>query len=507
MNLKRIERHFTRAWANAAAKLGRALPELVSLAESETPTYDVIATFKGSVQNAEDAFRLTGATVFSAAGPTAALILPAGWVGAPSRLFLPETPLDRLHNALLDAGIADWIELSEADDTFIVELLDTTTLGQLDALKSRYDIAIPSPDMPICTLRERFAIDPANVETMLRVRWGGAHAGKIDAIEHTNDPREFVVVTRKPVPLAARLADHGIQQKQQIEPTRIHVRIMDALWEKIEAAHRRNGNAGAPLIDPVSILDPFAPPLDDVECSADLLVQFYNDSKSRGVSVNMNAPHVIAEYDALVRSGYLTRTESPGWVDYQMTDDGEELGYHLFYHENLYVYPPLPDPTPEPPPLDERDLLIADLKTALIGKDALIGALKSQLAALHVESTEWQTLRLPVSKDGRITAHPEIAEQEAFGWRVHTVTFAANGEDKLFVLMKRDPKRQIVFHPVETARVNVTASNGWHGETIIIPEPPRSPIADAMIREMDADIAPLARAFVSGLERTGVFGD
>ena len=87
------------------------------------------------------------------------------------------------------------------------------------------------------------------------------------------------------------------------------------------------------------------------------------------------------------------------------------------------------------------------------------------------------------------------------------MTFAANGEDKLFVLMKRDPKRQIVFHPVETARVNVTASNGWHGETIIIPEPPRSPIADAMIREMDADIAPLARAFVSGLERTGVFGD
>jgi hypothetical protein len=335
----------------------------------------------------------------------------------------PETAEDRLHNALLDAGVADWVEIRRADDgvNLIAELFDTLTSNQVDALKPRYDVVLHPANSFIYSFAERVAVaplvDPAKVEKRLRQAWSNAHAGKIAAIGSTEDPREWIVTTEKSQPLHSGLNAHGIEHVKMIgdDSKTSRVRIGSKIWlELLEA--------GKP-----------AP-----------------------------TPETTATTEAAVVA------------------DGDTQ--------------PIPDPVPEAAPLpelDERDLEINALK-------AQVDSLQHIIKSMTPLTNEWQTLTLKVKRDGTgITAHPEIAEQEALGWKVHHVQFVTNGEDRLFVFMERRAKDEAPRYKWANAYAAQAFEpmNGNHSMTITPVSVRYQQEIDRMNDELTPSMNALAAAF------------
>lgn len=412
MNLKKAELRFKREWANAAVKLKRTLPEVEAVAPAVDA--DIVVNFTGFPE--ADALDYTGCKCTTIMHNVAALIVPPEWVSAPTRLAYVLTSKDALHNALLDAGIADWLDLRYTSDhaALEVEFLDHPTAEQITGLKVGYDVV--TFDELVYTFVERTSgtepqaeaaplVDPAKVEAKVRQCWAGGHGGKITALEAQTDPREFIITTVKPVPLNANLRNHGLALVKQIAPDVTHVRVMDELWAKLLGTHK-----------PVSTTVVF------------------------------------------------TATVSDG--------DTEPVS--------------VPDEPIQIPDLDDRDVELNALRTQ-------VEELQEIIRAFTPVSNEWQTLRLTIKREGSaITAHPEIAAEEAKGWRVHHVQFAPNGEDRLFVLMERKP--QAAPAPRYTsayATAGALSSNGRIEQAIMQGS---GRLEQIMIRDMNAEIADSARA-------------
>jgi len=414
MNLKKAELRFKREWANAAKKLGRELPQVEVVAPAIAA--DIVVSFTGFPE--ADALDYTGCKCNSIVHNSAVLIVPPEWVSAPSRRMLVTSAEDRLHNALLDAGVADWIDITSAEDgvNLTVNLLDILTGDQLAKLNAHYDVVLREQFHPAYSFAERTSgtepqteaaplVDPAKVEAKVRQCWAGGHGGKIAAFEAQADPREFIVTTFKSVPLNANLRNHGLALVKQIAPEITHVRVMDELWAKLLGTHK-----------PVSTTVVF------------------------------------------------TATVSDG--------DTEPVS--------------VPDEPIQIPDLDDRDVELNALRTQ-------VEELQEIIRAFTPVSNEWQTLRLTIKREGSaITAHPEIAAEEAKGWRVHHVQFAPNGEDRLFVLMERKP--QATPAPRYTsayATAGALSSNGRIEQAIMQGS---GRLEQIMIRDMNAEIADSARA-------------
>lgn len=260
MNNTKVEQAFRRAWAHVTA--GKAdVPVIVRVdpPTASATTYDLCVTFNPVVD--ETLIRLTGCGVVNAVAGSAFLLAPTEWVSAPSRILFPDTPVDRLHNLLLDAGVADWVGIRSAENALLeVEFAERPADRQVDALKAKYEIITRdgltytfserTTDVPLGIELPAVNPDPAKVEQRLREAWAGAHGGKIARVEHTDDSRAFIVETVKPVPMIARFRDHGLSQLDVLSPTRTKVYLRDELWEKLLPP-------APPVIEPA---DPPVPP-------------------------------------------------------------------------------------------------------------------------------------------------------------------------------------------------------------------------------------------------------
>lgn len=410
MNLKKAELRFKREWANAAKKLGRELPEVEAVAPAVDA--DIVVNFTGFPE--ADALDYTGCKCTTIMHNVAALIVPPEWVSAPTRLAYVLTSKDALHNALLDAGIADWLDLRYTSDhaALEVEFLDHPTAEQITGLKVGYDVV--TFDELVYTFVERTSgtepqaeaaplVDPAKVEAKVRQCWAGGHGGKITALEAQTDPREFIITTVKPVPLNANLRNHGLALVKQIAPDVTHVRVMDELWAKLLGTH-------TPVLTTV----------------------------------------------------VFTATISD--------DDTEPI-----------TAPADPAPLPE---LDERDLELNALK-------AQVDSLQEIIRTLTPVTDEWQTLKIALPKDGKIIAHPEIAAEQAKGWRIHHLQYAPNGEDRLFVFMER---RAQAVTPLYRDSASAWTSGTWNGREHRAIVSGSNRLEELMIRDMNAEIADSARA-------------
>lgn len=360
MNIKKAELRFKREWAKVTS--GKAAPHVrvLPVAEEDQAKADLILQFDALATSAIEAYvSATGCQSLGSMGMAMLVKVPAEWLAAPTRLMFAANGQERLHNALLDAGIADWLDIRLTSDkaALEVEFIEHPTAEQIAALKRDYDVL--TFDELVYTFVERTAaplVDPAKVEAKMRQCWAGGHGGKIATIEPTTDPREWIVTTVKPVPANAQLRNHGLALVKQIAPEVTHVRITDDLWSKL--------------------LQKPAP-----------------------------APETTATTEAAVVADTDTQPVT-------VTDE------------------------PAAPEVDARDLELNALK-------AQVDSLQHIIKSMTPLTNEWQTLTLKVKREGTgITAHPEIAEQEALGWRVHHVQYAPNGEDRLFVFMDRRAQTQ-----------------------------------------------------------------
>lgn len=417
MNIKKAELRFKREWANAAKKLKRELPQVETVAPAIDA--DIVVSFTGFPE--ADALDYTGCKCTTIMNNAAALIVPPEWVSAPTRHLFAETPADFLHNALLGAGITDWLGIRVTDDgaALEVEFLDHPTTEQIAALKAHYDVL--TFDELVYTFVERTStplVSPLTVETRLRAAWGGARAGKIQSIEATDNPRRWLVTTAKSIPANANFLDHGLEQIELwAAERRALVEITPPLWSKILASA--------------------APP---------------------PATTDTTEAAIVADTDTQ----------------------------------------PIPTPEATPPPeLDDRDLELNALK-------AQVDSLQDIIRALTPIANEWQTLRLTIKREGsNITAHPEIAEQERQGWRVHHIQYAPNGEDRLFVLMERrgqaEPKPRYLS---ASSRVHGVRDLEW--SPIINTNGMGSGLAESMIRSMNDELADSATGLWNAFQRMGV---
>lgn len=428
MDLNKIAGRFKRAWANAGRALNVKLPDVQAITQSRFPDeYDVSVVFDQHVTAYVDTFTEIGCVVDRLEYNVADLKLPAAWLAVRERIEsnpdLTLSPLGKLNNALLDAGIADWLEIQLTPDqtALEVEFLDHPTAEQIAALKRGYDVL--TFEELTYTFVERTSgqtaplVDPAKAEQRLRDAWGGARAGKILTVEATDNPRQFIVTTRIPIPASARFSDHGLTQIELIDPSKARIEIGALIWSKLlEAAN------------------PIPAVTDTTEAAT------------------------VADGD----------TE------------------------------PLVSPEPAPlPELDERDLEINALK-------AQVENLQGIIRSLTPVTSEWQTLSLKVKREGsNVTAHPEIGEQVALGWQVHTVQYAPNGEDRLLVLMERKPRVDSFGRLADHASAWARANNGANGRESRMIVGGGGDLYDVMIRDMNAELADTANALRNAVYGTG----
>ena len=423
MNTSKAAILFRRAWNAIRETQPTPPPEVVSMSAGNGQHNDLFVVFVGDMTAYEALIEKTGCLVIAITANVVQVAVPTEWVSFPTRLMLVDSPADALHNALLDAGVSDWLSIRTTNDwvSLEVEFFEHPTAEQIAALKTGYDVL--TFDELVYTFVERTSqaapavpaplVDPTKVEAKVRQCWAGGHGGKIASLEAQADPREFIVTTVKPVPLNANLRNHGLALVKQIAPDVTHVRVMDEMWAKLL-------EAGKPVTAEV---DPTSPAF---------------TTGDSGVNVTVT------------------------------TGDGTQTSETVFADE----------PEPDVSELDDRDVEIADLK-------AQVDQLRDIIRALTPVADEWQTLKLNLPKDGKVTAHPEIAAQEALGWQVHTVSYAPNGEDRLFVLMTRKPQ-------TKPAPLYYQAGAGAmvYQPTTIHPISTRF---DRMIEEMDAELQPVVQ--------------
>lgn len=424
MDLNKVAVRFKRAWANAGRALNVKLPEVVSVTQSRFPNeYDVSVVFDQHVTTYVDTFTEIGCLVDRLEQNVADLKLPTNLMSAPTRLAFAFNEVDRLHNALLDAGVSDWLDIRLTTDekALEVEFLEHPTAEQIAALKVGYDVL--TFEELTYTFVERTSgqaaplVDPAKAEQRLRDAWGGARAGKILTVEATDNPRQFIVTTRIPIPASARFSDHGLTQIELIDSSKARIEIGALIWSKLLEAAK-----------------PIPAVTDTTEAAT------------------------VADGD----------TE------------------------------PLISPEPAPlPELDERDLEINALK-------AQVEQLQGIVRTLTPVTSEWQTLRLTIKREGTgLTAHPEIAEQEALGWQVHTVQYAPNGEDRLLVLMERKPRAGLPPRLADHTSAWTRANNGANGRESRMIVSGSGDLYDIMIRDMNAELADTANALRNAFYSTG----
>jgi|GEM_PF-3604857 len=355
MNLKKVEALFERAWTKATA--GKLVPTVVdiSVTGSEWGGADLVISFDAPITPELAALvDMTGCKVAEYRGTSITVQAPTEWVSAPTRRMFVLTDKDALQNALIDAGVSDWIAIdSAADGTLRVEFLDTLTDAQINTLKVGYELIIQegkrgeiyllSPrttDVPL-GIQTPFP-DPAKVEERMRVAWGSARAGKIAKVEATDNPRQWIVTTVRPIPMNAKLGNHGLAQLELYEPTRARVGISQALWDKLMTVASAVPNPGV-LMPLQEVEEVFAAPpaVDSLESAraeiADLKRQLALRDESISVlqtAIRDLAP-VKTEYMTVVspisfggigqiKHGELTKVESEGWipVHYQDVTEG-----------------------------------------------------------------------------------------------------------------------------------------------------------------------------------------
>lgn len=408
MDQNKVTALFRREWARVTKGM-LSLPQPVAIEPQWGEVgYDLMITLDGGVDGlAKSLLELTGCIVVLVIDRTAHVRVPDNWVTAPTRLMFAANGQERLYNALLEVGIADWLDIRLTTDqaALEVEFIEHPTAEQIAALKRDYDVL--TFDELVYTFVERTAaplVDPAKVEAKVRQCWAGGHGGKIASIEPTTDPREWIVTTVKPVPANANLRNHGLALVKQIAPEVTHVRIIDELWSKL---------------------------------------------------LQKPAPAAVTE-----------TTEAP------IVADGD---------------------TQSLPELDERDLEINALK-------AQVDSLQHIIKSMTPLTNEWQTLTLKVKREGTgITAHPEISEQEALGWRVHHVQYAPNGEDRLFVFMERRAQTQRETARHYAAGGYVTSGSPFMRRETVVPVNGKGEwsIADAMIDTMNDELTPSMNALAA----------
>jgi len=427
MDLNKIAGRFKRAWANAGRALNVKLPDVQAITQSRFPDeYDVSVVFDQHVTAYVDTFTEIGCVVDRLEYNVADLKLPAAWLAVRERIEsnpdLTLSPLGKLNNALLDAGIADWLEIQLTPDqtALEVEFLDHPTAEQIAALKRGYDVL--TFEELTYTFVERTSgqtaplVDPAKAEQRLRDAWGGARAGKILTVEATDNPRQFIVTTRIPIPASARFSDHGLTQIELIDPSKARIEIGALIWSKLLEAAK-----------------PIPAVTDTTEA-------------------------------ATVADG-----------------DTQPI--------------PEPEPTPKaapPPELDDRDVELNALRVQ-------VEELQGILRALTPVTDEWQTLKLTLPKDGKVTAHPEIAAEQAKGWKIHHLQYAVNGEYNLFVFMERRARVEPPRYRMATMGAEAFPSYREINSGTITSY--NSPLAQAMIADMNDELASSANAL-----RNAVYG-
>lgn len=505
MNLKKAELLLKRRIEELSKK--HAVPSVESVTVSEDEDSDLVVVFSEPITAAfTDLLKQIECDVVTQAGSIVFLAVPVQWIATPSRSpWADIDPRARLTNALFDAGITDWvrIRLTEDNAALEVEFLEHPTAEQIAGLKVGYDVL--TFDELVYTFVERTSgtepqaeatplVDPAKVEAKVRQCWAGGHGGKITALEAQTDPREFIITTVKPVPLNANLRNHGLALVKQIAPEITHVRVMDELWAKLLGTHTP---VSTTVVFTATISDGDTERINpsDVECSADLLLQFYIENTTDEMSVNLNFPSMVAQYNALVDAGLLERVgdavdlNTSKWQDYGITPEGRmfaaammDVGISIvdFLHE--------PDAEESGPDLDDRELEIEDLRRQ-------VSELQHIIKTLTPVSNEWQTLRLVVERDPSITKHPKIAEQEALGWKVNHTQFATNGQDVLFVLMERTPQAATTPRYTSAYATAGTLSSNGRIERAIMQGSGR--LEQIMIRDMNAEIEPTMNALAT----------
>lgn len=548
MNLRKAEARFKRAWDAVGEKLQLELPEVMSVNQASSGG-DLNIAFDADMLSYQGDLEKTGCFVIHIIASVVLLSVPDKWISAPTRLLLPETAADRLHNALLDAGVEDWIDIRIADDGVNVtaELLDTLTLGQLAALKVGYDIPLHDLAQPVYTFAERNStvetsaplVDPAKVETRVRQAWAGAHGGKIASIEATDDPRLFFVNHPKPVPGLSRLMDHGLEW-HFVTATRSSVRVMDDLWNKIVALQQMK-DAAPPLdmsgdyVVEARADKPAEPPPVDPEAKTETTgadKPAFHPTEAKGWTYlidpreEINLPDDNAIRASLERSGGgsdrwyedgKTGTEYVIWRH----DNGARVSYWIGIRfgklttEKLEAFkawalsqvlevPPAPAETDAEITLEmynERRREIHEREAEIERLNDRIAALQDAIRSLTPVKIEWQTLRISIKPEGSdAVPHERIAEEEAKGWTVHTAQYVIAGSFTLLVLMKREPTAPAIIPPKRVS-VGAWSSNG-HGEPVF----PLNGSAryEAMIAEMDAELQAPATNLLNSLRRVGV---
>lgn len=437
MDLNKVAVRFKRAWANAGRALNVKLPEVVSVTQSRFPNeYDVSVVFDQHVTAYAKTFAGMGCVVDRLEQNVADLKLPTNLMSAPTRLAFAFNEVDRLHNALLDAGVSDWLDIRLTTDekALEVEFLEHPTAEQIAALKVGYDVL--TFEELTYTFVERTSgqtaplVDPAKVEAKVRQCWAGGHGGKIAALEAQTDPREWIVTTVKPVPANANLRNHGLALVKQIAPEVSHVRVMDELWAKL-----------------------------------------------------LQKPAVVTDTTeaATVADGDTQPVNGVGWT--RVADIGGD-------------WPGTAKDEPAAPELDERDVELNALRVQ-------VEELQGILRALTPVTDEWQTLKLTLPKDGKVTAHPEIAAEQAKGWKIHHIQYAANGEDRLFVFMERRARVEPPRYRMATMGAEAFPSYREINSGTITSY--NSPLAQAMIADMNDELASSAQALANAFYSTGMF--
>jgi len=359
MNLKKVEALFERAWTQAS--VGNLVPTVVDISVTGSEWgADLVISFDAPITPELAALvDMTGCKVTEYRGTSITVQAPTEWVSAPTRRMFVLTDKDALRNALIDAGVSDWIAIdSAADGTLRVEFIDLPAPAQIDALKVGYELIIQegergeiyllSPrttDVPL-GIQTPFP-DPAKVEARMRVAWGSARAGKIAKVEATDNPRQWIVTTVKPIPLNAKLGNHGLTQLELYEPTRARVGINQALWDKLMTVVSAASNPLEEVIADRRVVEATAevytapPAVDPLESAraeiADLKRQLALRDESISVlqtAIRDLAP-VKTEYMTVVspisfggigqiKHGELTKVESEGWipVHYQDVTEG-----------------------------------------------------------------------------------------------------------------------------------------------------------------------------------------
>lgn len=492
MDQNKVTALFRREWARVTKGM-LSLPQPVAIEPQWGEVgYDLMITLDGGVDGlVKSLLELTGCIVVLVIDRTAHVRVPDNWVTAPTRLMFAATGQERLHNALLDAGIADWLDIRLTTDkaALEVEFIEHPTSEQIAALKHDYDVL--TFEELTYTFVERTAaplVSPLTVETRLREAWGGSRAGKILAVEATDNPRQWLVTARKTIPNNARFADHGLKQIELwASENKALIEIGDALWSKLLQKPSPAPETTA-TTEAAIVADTDTQPIPEPEFSGDLLMHLGEVYLRMGKDINIERTHpLVSEYDALTAAGVASKVELDGWLFYQLTAEGEALVKAM-----LAAGATLSDSAAPSPELDERNLEINQLKTQ-------VENLYEIIRSLTPVTDEWQTVKITLPKDGKVIAHPEIAAEQAKGWDVHHVNYISNGEDRLYVLMVKRGKAKHEMTRHYAAGGYVTSSSPFMRRDTVVPVNGKGEwsIADAMIDAMNDELTPSMNALAA----------